>query len=126
MGLRVGEKSFPKKKEKKIYFFWRLFYIWSIFEKTFAGLIERKFSNYNVYNFGVGSYSPSVHLYKLKKTLNENIIPEKILLFLDLTDLIDEASRWEYIDSMDKVKLTNDHLFQTQKKKKCLRKEILN
>ncbi len=120
MGLRVGEKSFPKKKEKKNIFLFGDSFTYGVgieFEKTFAGLIERKFSNYNVYNFGVGSYSPSVHLYKLKKTLNENIIPEKILLFLDLTDLIDEASRWEYIDSMDKVKLTNDHLFLNSKKK---------
>ena len=121
MGLRVGEKSFPKKKEKKNIFLFGDSFTYGVgieFEKTFAGLIERKFSNYNVYNFGVGSYSPSVHLYKLKKTLNENIIPEKILLFLDLTDLIDEASRWEYIDSMDKVKLTNDHLFLNSKKKR--------
>ncbi len=120
MGLRVGEKSFPKNKEKKNIFLFGDSFTYGVgieFEKTFAGLIEKKFSNYNVYNFGVGSYSPSVHLYKLKKTLNENIIPEKILLFLDLTDLIDEASRWEYIDSMDNVKLINDQVFENSKKK---------
>ena len=37
------------------------------YEKTFVGLIEKKIKNQNIFNFGVGSYSPSVYLYKLKK-----------------------------------------------------------
>ena len=65
------------------------------FEKTYAGLIENQMQEYNVYNFGL-SYSPSVYLYKLKKELRENLIPHKIILFLDLTDVLDEASRWDY------------------------------
>tara|TARA_B100000989_G_scaffold289362_1_gene261101 strand:- start:477 stop:1559 length:1083 start_codon:yes stop_codon:yes gene_type:complete len=120
MGLRVGEKSFLKNENKKNIFIFGDSFTYGVgleFEKTYAGLIEKKFSNYNVYNFGVSSYSPSVYLYKLKKTLNEKIIPEKILLFLDLTDLKDEAIRWEYIDSTDTVKLINDQVFQNSKKK---------
>ena len=121
MGLRVGENSLPKNKNKKNIFIFGDSFTYGVgieYEKTYVGLIEKKFSNYNVYNFGVGSYSPSVYLYKLKKTLEKNIVPEKILLFLDLTDLIDEASRWVYIDGIDKVKLTNDHVFQRSKKTK--------
>ena len=82
MGLRIGKKSLPKKKDKKNIFIFGDSFTYGVgieFEKTYAGLIEQKYSNYNVYNFGVGSYSPSVHLYKLKKTLEKNIFPEKIL-----------------------------------------------
>ena len=58
-----------------------------------------KMQNYNLYNFGVGSYAPSVHLYKLRQAIKQNIIPDKILLFLDLSDVLDEARRW--VDDVD-------------------------
>ena len=37
------------------------------YEDTFAGIIEKKFPEYNFLNFAVGSYSPTVYLYRLKK-----------------------------------------------------------
>jgi len=120
MGLRIGKKSSTKIRDKKNIFIFGDSFTYGVgieFEKTYAGLIEKKFSNYNVYNFGVGSYSPSVHLYKLEKTLEEGIFPEKILLFLDLTDLIDEASRWEYNDQSKEIQLRSNYLYQNSKKK---------
>ena len=119
-GLRIGEKSLPKKKNKKNIFIFGDSFTYGVgieYEKTFAGLIEKKFVNYNVYNFGVGSYSPSVYLYKLKKSLSENIIPEKILLFLDLTDLIDEANRWQYNENTGDVRLLSNYVYITSKQK---------
>ena len=118
MGLRVGKKSLKKDEKKKNIFIFGDSFTYGVgidYEKTYAGMIEMKFSNYNVYNFGVGSYSPSVHLYKLKKILKKNIIPEKILLFLDLTDLIDEASRWNYDDSTENVNLTTNLVYKNSK-----------
>ena len=132
MGLRIGKKSLPKKKDKKNIFIFGDSFTYGVgieFEKTYAGLIEQKYSNYNVYNFGVGSYSPSVHLYKLKKTLEKNIFPEKILLFLDLTDLLDEATRWQYNDQSGEIKLFNNHTYKNSKKKEKFLKrnfKILN
>ena len=41
------------------------------YENTYAGIIEKKMKNYNVYNFGVGSYAPSVHLYKLQEAIKK-------------------------------------------------------
>ncbi len=120
MGLRVGAKSLPKNSNKKNIFLFGDSFTYGVgieFEKTFAGLIEKKFNNYNVYNFGVGSYSPSVHLYKLKKILNENVVPEKILLFLDLTDLIDEANRWQYDESTENIRLATNYIYMNSKKK---------
>ena len=120
MGLRIGKKSFTKKENKKNIFIFGDSFTYGVgieFEKTYAGLIEKEFSDYNVYNFGVGSYSPSVHLYKLKKTLEKGIFPEKILLFLDFTDLIDEASRWQYNDQSGEIQLRSNYLYQNSKKK---------
>ncbi len=120
MGLRVGKKSIPKSKDKKNIFIFGDSFTYGVgieFEKTFAGLIEKKYENFNVYNFGVGSYSPSVYLYKLKKILKEDLIPEKILLFLDLTDLIDEAARWQYDENNEDIRLISSHTYETSKKK---------
>ncbi len=55
MGLRVGKKSFPKNKDKKNIFIFGDSFTYGVgieFEKTFAGLLEKKYENYNVYNFG--------------------------------------------------------------------------
>ena len=120
MGLRIGKDSLPKNKDKKNIFIFGDSFTYGVgieFEKTFAGLLEKKYSDYNVYNFGVGSYSPSVHLFKLKKILKKNIFPEKILLFLDLTDLIDEANRWEYDYDLNEVRLTTSYIYNNSKKR---------
>jgi len=116
MGLRVGKKSPQKSKEKKNIFIFGDSFTYGVgleFEKTFVGLIEeKKKKEYNVFNFGVGSYSPSVHLYKLKNILKKNIIPEKIILFLDLTDVLDEAGRWDYDDKSNLLKLKTNYVYK--------------
>ena len=84
MGLRIGKDSLPKNKDKKNIFIFGDSFTYGVgiqFEKTFAGLLEKKYSDYNVYNFGVGSYSPSVHLFKLKKTLKKKHYSRKNITF---------------------------------------------
>ncbi len=120
MGLRIGKNSPSKQKNKKNIFLFGDSFTYGVgikFEKTYAGLIEEKFKDYNVYNFGVGSYSPSVHLFKLKEVLDKQIFPEKILLFLDLTDVIDEATRWSYNEDTGEVKLASDYIYLNSKKR---------
>ena len=120
MGLRVGKKSPSKNKNKKNIFLFGDSFTYGVgieFEKTYAGLIEGKYKDYNVYNFGVGSYSPSVYLSKLKKILDKKIFPEKILLFLDLTDIIDEVTRWTFDEKTGEVKLTSDYIYVNSQKK---------
>lgn len=132
MGLRIGKNSPIKQKNKRNIFIFGDSFTYGVgikFEKTYAGLIEKKFKDYNVYNFGVGSYSPSVYLFKLKNILEKKIFPEKILLFLDLTDIIDEATRWSYNEDTGNVKLASDHIFLISKKKEKFSKrnfKILN
>ena len=115
MGLRIGKKTPPKNKNKKNIFIFGDSFTYGVgleYDKTFVGLIEKEKKDYNIFNFGVGSYSPSVYLYKLKNYLNNNIIPDKILVFLDLTDVLDEALRWEYDRKLNIVKLPTNEIFE--------------
>ncbi|MDA8822595.1 DUF1574 domain-containing protein [Candidatus Pelagibacter bacterium] len=125
MGLRIGKNTPPKDSRKKNIFIFGDSFTYGAgldYEKTYAGLIAKDKDNYNVYNFGVGSYSPSVHLYKLKKILKQNIIPGKIILFLDLTDVIDEATRWHYNELTNEVKLSTNFVYKLSKEKENFRK----
>ena len=120
MGLRVGSDNTSKNKNKKNIFIFGDSFTYGVgieYSKTFVGLIEQEKKNYNIYNFGVGSYSPSVYLYKLKNILKMNIFPEKIILFLDLTDVIDEANRWVYNNETNLVKLKTDYIYKNSLKK---------
>ena len=127
MGLRVGSKSSKSKDKKNIFIFGDSFTygVGIEYDKTFVGLIEKEMKDYNIYNFGVGSYSPSVYLYKLKKTLKLDIFPKKIFLFLDLTDILDEANRWEYNKELNQVKLKSDYIYRnSQKKEKFIKQNF--
>tara|TARA_Y100000817_G_C16821414_1_gene529071 strand:+ start:252 stop:1355 length:1104 start_codon:yes stop_codon:yes gene_type:complete len=102
-GLRIGKNTIKNTNYRNILIFGdsMTFGVGLEYENTYAGLIDKKMDNYNVYNFGVGSYAPSVHLYKLENAIKNNIIPSKILLFLDLSDVRDEARRW--VDDEDGI-----------------------
>jgi len=102
-GLRTGKNIKKNSSHENIFIFGdsMTFGVGLEYENTYAGLIDKAMKNSNIYNFGVGSYAPSVHLYKLKEAIKNNIIPDKILLFLDLSDVTDEARRW--VDDVDGI-----------------------
>ncbi len=119
IGLRVGKNKVKKFKNKENIFLFGDSFTYGVgieYEKTFAGLIAKDLKDFNVYNFGVGSYSTSVHLFKLQKIIEKNIIPKKIFVFLDLTDVIDESTRWYYDDNDKKTKLRNNNLYKKSEK----------
>ena len=122
MGLRVSKSNQKKNPDNKNIFIYGDSFTYGVgleYEKTYVGLIEKRLENYNVYNFGVGSYSPSVYLYKLKQYLSRGVYPNKVLIFLDLTDVIDESTRWTYDKTTDIVKLTSKELYvYSQKEEK--------
>ena len=61
-------------------------------------------NNYNIYNFSVSSYSPSVYLYKINEAIKLGIKPKKIIISLDLSDVLDETNRWIYDDIKHEIK----------------------
>ena len=64
------------------------------FEKTFVGILEKEKNNFNFYNL-IAGYSPTVYQYQVKELIKKDIIPSKIFLTLDISDVKDEASKWQ-------------------------------
>lgn len=95
-GLRIG-KNTKKKNKEKVFIFGDSFTfgVGLKFEDTFTGILENKIKNFDFYNFAVGSYSPTVHLFNLETQIQLKNYPSKIIMFLDMTDVHDEAARWK-------------------------------
>ena len=131
-GLRVGKNyQFRDKSKKNILIFGDSFtFGYGLqYEDTYVGIMEKKLNEYNFYNYGVGSYSPTVHLFKLNKAIENNIIPNKIFVFLDFTDVLDEAQRWNYNHEMKKIYLSTNFIFSETQKELSFKKKnfkILN
>tara|TARA_B100001121_G_C18657115_1_gene606979 strand:- start:445 stop:1419 length:975 start_codon:yes stop_codon:yes gene_type:complete len=86
------------------------FGVGSDWENTFVGMLENKFEKYNFFNLAVPSYSPTVYNYSLNKFLEkQNLNISKVLVLIDLTDVGDEANRWEIINSRPHLK--NEKIF---------------
>jgi len=86
------------------------FGVGSNWDDTFVGILEKKYKDYNFYNLAVPSYSPTVYQYKLKKFIEKNETKiKKIFVLIDLTDVGDEANRWEKFG--EEVNLMNEKIF---------------
>ena len=113
LGLRVSKKLIKKDNNKDNIFILGDSFTYGTglkYKNTYVGYIEKKLKEYNIYNFGVSSYSPSVYLYKIHEALNLGINPKKIIISLDLSDVLDETQRWDY----DQIK----HQVKTKKSEK--------
>ena len=98
-GLRVKNHSVKKDNDKKNIFMFGDSMTYGVglkYEETFVGIIDDHFKDFNIYNFGLSSYSSIMYLHQLKKVLKRNIKPEKIFIFLDLSDLRQDAVEWYY------------------------------
>tara|TARA_B100001540_G_scaffold312587_1_gene333970 strand:+ start:139 stop:1113 length:975 start_codon:yes stop_codon:yes gene_type:complete len=86
------------------------FGVGSDWENTFVGMLESEFEKYNFFNLAVPSYSPTVYEYILNKFLEkESLSISKIFVLIDLTDVGDEANRWEVINGRPNLK--NEKIF---------------
>jgi len=121
-GLRIGSNT-TRNKSKKVFIFGDSHTYGAGLEyyETYTGIFEKEVSEYDYYNFAMGSYSPSLHLYNLEKYLKLGIMPEKIILFLDLSDVLDESRRWTKYDENKKPKLENKLII---KKENMLKKNF--
>ena len=111
-----GKKRKPKKKRAIFLGDSQTFGVGSNWQNTFTGILEKEFSDYNFYNLGVPSYSPTIYNYSLnqfiKKEKKEKI--EKIFVLIDLTDVGDEARRW--LIQHGKPSLKNEKIFYKKNK----------
>jgi Protein of unknown function (DUF1574). len=115
-------------KNKNVFFFGdsQTFGVGSDWENTFVGMVEEKANDYNIHNFGVPSYSPTVHYYKLQKLLStRKIKPNKVFIVLDLTDVSDESEEWRVSEEKGKPYKESQFNFKKVSKFKKFKRENL-
>lgn len=71
------------------------------YEKTFVGLVKKKFPELNIYNAGVAGYSPRLYYLKVKYLLEvEKIKVDEVIAFIDLSDVLDEHRFYQFNPTM--------------------------
>ena len=66
---------------------------------SYSGLLTKYYKdNYEVLNAGVGSYSPTNYYYKIKYYLDQGYKFNNIIIFLDISDVVDEQ-KYKYDDN---------------------------
>ena len=97
------------------------------FKDSIPGIISEKIKNdYEVINFAVPGYSPSMNYFKLREFLEQNISLRfsKIIYLLDLTDVHDEANRWQNINSVNSPVIADQVIEREIKKNFDLKKNF--
>ena len=79
------------------------------YKKTFVHKVDSFTKEYKVLNLAVPSYSPTAHLYRLEELIKKKIYPKKVILVIDLTDVSDEAGRWERENQSKKPSLIGNY-----------------
>lgn len=95
LGNRYSGKKKIEKEKKNIIFAGDsfMFGVGVEWENTITGILENALFDYNVFNLGVPSYSPTVYKYLIENLIKEKKI-EKVFILLDITDIGDESGRW--------------------------------
>jgi len=81
------------------------------YEDTFVGKIAAAFPDLRIANLGVGSYSPSVYLAKVRELLREGYSFKELVVYIDISDIQDEAIYYRFVDQSltDLPSLPNDN-----------------
>ena len=62
------------------------------YEDSFVGLISSNLKDKKIANLGISSYSPTIYYAKINYLLNKDYKFNEIIVFLDLSDLIDDTA----------------------------------
>ena len=80
-------------------------------EKTYYGLLEKKFPKFKIANMAVGSYSTQIYLSKLNYYYENNFYFDHVILHFDISDLFDDYFKYEYDEknniTLSKMKSSN-------------------
>ena len=63
-------------------------------EESYVGLFAAAYPNVDVLNAGVRSYSPSIYLRQMQRLLNEGIRFDHVIIYVDISDIQDEAAAY--------------------------------
>ena len=82
-----------------------------VYEDTFVGIIEKKLPNKKIANLAVSSYSPAIYYTKIKKLLETGYQFNEIIVFLDISDLVDDSLCYQVSNNKIIRKKTYDSCF---------------
>lgn len=68
------------------------------YEKTFVGMVAARNPNLKIANLGVVSYAPSIYLAKLRELYAQGYQFKKVVVFIDIGDVQDEALTYDVVD----------------------------
>ena len=68
------------------------------YEQTFVGMIAAKHPDLKIANLGVVSYAPQIYLTKLRELYAQGYQFKKVIVFIDIGDVQDEALTYEMVD----------------------------
>lgn len=81
------------------------------YEESFVGIIDESLKNTKIVNLGVSSYSPSIYLAKLNYLINKGFKFKEVVVYLDISDIQDEAIYYKLTDNLT-VKRLQPYLTQ--------------
>jgi hypothetical protein len=70
------------------------------YEETFIGQISKSRPDLVIANLGVSSYSPSIYFSKVKFLLEQGIFFKELVVYIDISDVQDEAISYELNDGI--------------------------
>ena len=76
------------------------------YEETFVGQISKELPSLKIANVGVSSYAPSIYLAKTKHLIEKGIRFKELIVYIDISDIQDEALFYRYEDSRVVNKIT--------------------
>ena len=112
-GLRI-RKDHKRSKNEKIYVYGSSFIYGAgiEYEKSVIGVLENNHKNYEFYNFSLPYGSPTFHLYRLKQRIDSGEIPEKIIVVLSMSDILNETSIWGDFNNLGKPMLIDKGIYE--------------
>ena len=78
------------------------------YEETFVGQIAHNMQTLKIANLGVSSYSPSIYLAKVNYMLEQGIFFKELIVYVDISDIQDEAISYSYLNGVVLDKLKED------------------
>jgi len=70
------------------------------YEDTFVGQISKSRPELKIANLGVSSYSPSIYFSKVNFLLKQGITFKELVVYIDISDIQDEANLYELADGV--------------------------
>jgi hypothetical protein len=129
LGFRDSKiRQIVKKKKNRIIFIGDSFVFGTLldYEFTVVGLVDKYFKNkIEVLNAGVSSYSPSIYYNKVKFFLEKGLKFSHLVVFIDISDIEDEAIIYEADKKTGYIKYT-DEVIKLQISEKILLKTSQN